>query len=48
MADGRYRWFLDNVGIADTDSDVGIPPDMFTKSMFMLPFDLTPRGKHII
>ena len=39
-----YRWFLDNIGITNTDTHIGISPEEFNKNCFMLPFDLTPRG----
>ena len=39
-----YRWFLDNIGIGDSDTDIGMTAEQYTTSYFLLPFDLSPRG----
>ena len=42
-----FRWFLDNVGILDNDCDIGISAEEFRSNLFMIPFDLLPRGVSI-
>ena len=42
-----FRWFLDNVGILDNDCDIGITAEEFRSNLFMIPFDLSPRGVSI-
>ena len=43
-----FRWFLDNVGILDNDCDVGISAAEYRSNLFMIPFDLSPRGVRYI
>lgn len=44
---GAFRWFLDNVGILENDCDIGISVEEFKSNLFMIPFDLSPRGVSI-
>ena len=42
-----FRTFLDNIGISDNDSDVGITPNKYMSNMFVMAFDLSPTGVRI-
>jgi hypothetical protein len=39
-----YRWFLDNIGISNSDTDIGITAEQYFANHFLLPFDLSARG----
>ena len=39
-----YRWFLDNIGIGAEDTDIGVSVEEYYKNLFLIPFDLSPRG----
>ena len=43
-----FRLFLDNVGILDNDCDIGISAEEYRSNLFMIPFDLSPRGVRYI
>ena len=43
-----FRWFLDNVGILDNNCDIGISAEEYRSNLFMIPFDLSPRGVRYI
>ena len=36
--------FLYFLGILDYDCDIGITAEEYSKNLFMIPFDLSPRG----
>lgn len=38
-----YRWFLDNMGLQESNDDLGISLENYYKSKFIIPFDLTHR-----
>ena len=44
---GAYRWMLDNIGLLENDSEIGITSNEYATNLFMLPFDLSPRGVSI-
>ena len=39
-----YRWFLQNIGIGQSNDDVEISMDKYYKDKFVIPFDLSHRG----
>ena len=38
-----YRWFLDNMGLQESNDDLGLTLENYYKSKFIIPFDLTHR-----
>ena len=42
-----YKYFLDNIGIGDTDCEVGIDVTKYRTNLFAIPFDFSPRGVRI-
>ena len=41
-----YKFFLDNVGICGSDTEISINPNQYLNGKFILAFDLSPRGNN--